>query len=201
VARLLPGLAPQSRIEKSQCDRDSIMPSADAKPLNTTTVSSESSVVTVSSQNAKLLMGLPTREEINLRDTPAEQVACDHFLGKNLDEAEAMFREDPFLYQEDLLWMGPSAFRFYVEAAIQYIRSRASDGDSDTIACFASILDLRLKRDPSAVIPLAETFRSVCAYVIEHWNKFDAESLQADVRPRYIVLQETFKRLSGRANG
>ena len=74
--------------------------------------------------SAKILLGnpglIPTSNEINVYDSLDERSACEHFQGKNLDEAELLFRENSLCYQEDLMWMGPMAFRYYVEAAIRY---------------------------------------------------------------------------------
>jgi hypothetical protein len=43
---------------------------------------------------------LPTREEINVFDSLDERAACDHFLNKTLDEAEALFRENAIYFLE-----------------------------------------------------------------------------------------------------
>ncbi len=90
-------------------------------------------------------MTLPTHQDINVFDSLDERAACEHFLGKNLDEAEALFRENALTYQEDLMFMGASAFRFYVQAAINYIQSEAATGDADMINCFAGLLEHRLE--------------------------------------------------------
>ena len=77
-------------------------------------------------------MKLPTAKEINPCDENLDgRVACKMFLGRSLDEAEALFRENSCYYQEGLMWMGPVAFRFYVTAAIWYIKSAAAAGDSN----------------------------------------------------------------------
>ena len=80
-------------------------------------------------------MSLPTAKEINPYDDLDGQYAEKHFLGKTLDEAEALFRESSITYQEDLMFMGPVAFRFYVQAAINYVESESARGDSDMISC------------------------------------------------------------------
>lgn len=59
-------------------------------------------------------MPLPTRQDINVHDSLDERSACEHFLGKSLLEAETLFRENSLYYQEDLMFMGASAFRFYL---------------------------------------------------------------------------------------
>lgn len=49
-------------------------------------------------------MTLPTCQEINPHDDLDGRTASDHFLGKTLQQAEALFRESPIYYQSDLLW-------------------------------------------------------------------------------------------------
>jgi len=107
--------------------------------------------------NRAAIMRLPTAEEINpIPDDLDGQHAVQHFLGKTLEEAEALFREDSITYQEDLMFMGPSAFRFYVQAAINYIQSEAATGDSDIVNCIAGILESRLEFEPDELVAVAE---------------------------------------------
>jgi hypothetical protein len=64
------------------------------------------------------IMSLPTAREINpIPEDLDGRCAERHFLGKTLDEAEALFRENSLCYQEDLMFMGVSAFRFYGSVA------------------------------------------------------------------------------------
>ena len=56
---------------------------------------------------------LPSQKDINVYDSVDEQSAVKNFLGKDLDEAEALFRERTFIY-EHLMFMGPVAFCLYV---------------------------------------------------------------------------------------
>ncbi len=67
-------------------------------------------------------MKLPTAAEINVYDSLDERYACKNFLGKNLGEAEELFRENALHYSEDLEWMGPVAFRYYIRAYIDTSR-------------------------------------------------------------------------------
>jgi hypothetical protein len=81
-------------------------------------------------------MRLPTAKDISPKfgtdyEGNDERCAREHFLGKSLDEAEALFRQNALFYEEDLLWMGAPAFRYYVPAFIRYIRSEHSRCDPD----------------------------------------------------------------------
>jgi len=138
-------------------------------------------------------MTLPTRWDINVHDSLDERTACEHFLGKSLAEAEALFREASIMYQEDLMFMGASAFRFYVQAAISYIQSEAATGDGDIISCFASILEHRLEYEAEQLRPVAGRLGSICGYILEHYDRFDLRpEIYGDVRPRFQALQQAF---------
>ena len=138
-------------------------------------------------------MRLPTRQDINVHDSLDERTACEHFLGKSLTEAEALFREASITYQEDLMFMGASAFRYYVQAVVSYIQSEAAAGDSAIISCFASILEHRLEYEAEELRPVAERLVSICGYILEHYDRFNlTPEIYGDVRPRFQALQQTF---------
>ena len=140
-------------------------------------------------------MTLPTRQDINIHDSLEERSACEHFLGKSLEQAEELFRENSLYYQEDLMFMGAPAFRFYVQAAISYIHSDAAAGDSDIISCFASILEQRLEFEAQELVSVAPQLGSVCRYIIEHYDRFAlTPEIYCDLRPRYQALEQTFLR-------
>jgi hypothetical protein len=139
-------------------------------------------------------MPLPTRQEICPHDDLDGRVACEHFLGRSLEEAEALFRENSIYYQSDLMWMGAVAFRYYLPAVIQFVRSEAATDDSDFIAHFASTLEFHLEQE---LRPVAGQLAELCGYVVEHWSRFESGSeFYDDVRTRYQTLQQTFSRLA-----
>jgi len=147
-------------------------------------------------------MDLPTRQDINIHDSLDEQTACWHFLGKTLEEAEALFRENPLHYQEDLMYMGPKAFGFYVQAAINDIQSPAADGDSDMVNCFAGTLEYRLKYEGDALRPIADKLASVCRYVLDHYDRFEViPKIYGDLRPRFNALLQGFSSAEESARG
>ena len=141
-------------------------------------------------------MALPTASDINVHDSLDERHACEVFLGKSVEEAEVLFRENALFYQEDLMWMGPVAFRFYVEGVIRYIQSDASLGDSDAVSCFATVLEFRLDRELVELASIADRLASICGYIIEHYDRFDLKSeIYGDVRTRFRTLKQAFSRI------
>jgi hypothetical protein len=67
----------------------------------------------------------------------------DKLLGKNLEEARSLFRENFLVYQEDLLFMGPIAFRYYVRAAIDFLLSDEAGHESDAVNTFCFLIEFR----------------------------------------------------------
>ena len=137
---------------------------------------------------------LPTAKDIN--PTPGnldEEWALQKFLGKNLAQAEELFREASLNRTEDLTHMGPSAFRFYVQAAINYIRSDACVRDSDMINGFAGTLEHRLEWEGAELIPIADPLAFICGYIVEHYDRFEINpDIYGDLRPCYLHLQQAF---------
>jgi hypothetical protein len=138
---------------------------------------------------------LPTAKEINPAEDLDGKCAEKHFLDKTLEQAEALFREAALVYQEDLMFMGPIAFRFYVQAAINYIRSDAAKGDSDIINCFAGILEHRLEFEAEELVPVAPQLASICAYILQRYDRFMlTPEIYGDLHPRFQALEQTFLR-------
>jgi len=139
----------------------------------------------------------PTSQEINPHRDLDGGEACAHFLGKSLEEAEALFRENSIHYQEDLMWMGPVAFRYYLPAVVQYIQRDEAKDESDFIAHLASTFEFRLEHEPQELSPVAEQLVALCGYIMEHWPKFESGAdAYGDVRSRYLSLQQAFSRLT-----
>jgi hypothetical protein len=137
---------------------------------------------------------LPTANEINpTGDSLDGKHAERMFLGKTLEEAEGLFRENSLFYQEDLMFMGPMGFRYYVFAAINYLRSGASEGDSDMASSFAGLLEQRVKFELKELSPIAGDLASICRYMVDNYGKFKvAAHIYGDVRSRYAALEQIF---------
>lgn len=141
------------------------------------------------------VMRPPTREEINVYDSLDEQSAVKHFLGKSIDEAEALFRED-CCYTEDLMWMGPVAFRYYINAAIQYVRSDAAARDANMVFGLAIALEFRIEYEPHELAPISLPLAEICAYVVDHSSKFELSAYEEDLPARFVALRDKFSAMS-----
>ncbi len=168
-------------------------------------------------------MKLPTASEINpIPEDLDGQHAVKNFLGKSLDEAEALLRESHLRYSEDLMFMGPIAFRYYIPAEISYIRSELPNAHPPTLFGFAGILGQWLEFQPDELIPVAKELAEICGDVLERYARFDElsgvikdiETLvpgwpfdpslnlgevlnkSVDIRVQFRMLREAFSRMA-----
>lgn len=90
---------------------------------------------------------LPSESDFIVHGDLDERDACAHFLGKTLEEAEALFRESSVGAAQDSMWMGPVAFEYYLPAALAYLRSPESAEDSDILNALYGTLAFRIEND------------------------------------------------------
>lgn len=137
-------------------------------------------------------MNIPVKSEIDVHGSADEAVACKNFLGKTVAEAEALFQAASMTHQEDLMWMGPRAFAYYLPAALAYLRSEASAGDDSFVDALHNIFVFRLD-EPEFALALG-TVRDIQAYVIANIGKFAVDGdIYGDLLGRYQDLQSRLK--------
>jgi hypothetical protein len=144
-------------------------------------------------------MTVPSERDINPGDSPDEISAAKHFLGKTVEEAEELFRENSFTYQEDLMWMGPRAFHYYIQSAINYVKSEHAAGDDQFIDCLHMIV--RFRSEDEGLQSLAtDAVLDLIDYVIDNYDKFDVDAgVFGDVREKFRTLKSEL--LSARGGG
>jgi hypothetical protein len=132
---------------------------------------------------------LPTEQEINVFDSLDERSAVKNFLGKDLDQAQSLFRENFFRYQEDLMCMGPIAFRFYVVAALAHLLSAQADHDLDEARSFCSLIEFRLDYEPAEIAPVGSIIREAILRILDDFERYGTEiNFTGDFAGRYRAL-------------
>jgi len=138
------------------------------------------------SQRKNEFVNIPTPEQINPFGDLDGNHAEKNFLGKSIEEAEALFKESSLYYQEDLFWMGPKAFCFYLPAVYRYLQSKDSEEDCDILNCLAGTLDSRLKDDGSQIADAFPAMLDLCSYVLENYEKFGVDrTIYGDLKIKY----------------
>ena len=137
-------------------------------------------------------MKLPTKDEINVYNSLDEITACEHFLNKTLEEAEFLFRESSLAYGQDLVWMGPKAFDFYLQAVINYLQSEYSAADNDIVNCLTSVIEYRLQEEGFSLV--RDKVNTIIDYVIANYDKFEVDTnIYGDLLEKYRQLHNQLK--------
>ena len=137
-------------------------------------------------------MRLPTKDELNIYNSLDEITASKHFYNKTLNEAEALFRENSLSYGQDLMWMGPRAFNFYLQAATNYLQSDYSAGDSDIVNCLYSVVEYRWKE--KEFLLAIDGVNTMIDYVIDNYDKFEVDNtIYGDLLAIYRRIQGQLK--------
>ena len=132
---------------------------------------------------------LPTLADINVHNSLDERSAAEHFFDKDLLQAEALFRENFLYYQEDLMWMGPRAFCFYVDAAIAYLLNPAASGDSDAIHCFCGVVEFQLENHRAAIVSANGRLHAAVRVILDDFTRYDCDpQIYGDLASRYERL-------------
>lgn len=119
-------------------------------------------------------MQRPSEQEINPNQLPTiRDSAVQHFLGKSVDEAESMFRQESNFYDDDLLWMGPIAFQYYIPAACRYVVSQLPESSPGTLSKFMTLLLFRRLMEPETVKPVAADLIASCSEILTHSSQID----------------------------
>lgn len=138
--------------------------------------------------------GIPTRREINVYDCLDGRRAERNFYGKDLKQAEAMFRDNLFGYAEDLMWMGPVAFCYYIEAAAAYLLDPTAVVDSDDLRAFCSAVEFQVEHYSAAIEParprLLEVVRHFRGNPAAFRGEFDSDDEVDELGRRYRDLEQ-----------
>jgi hypothetical protein len=128
----------------------------------------------------------------NPADSPDQFGAWKNLGGKTLEEVCEMMLAEPHAYQEDFMWMGAGAFRFYFPAIDRYLRSDLSPA-VEFVGTEAWILSACIKmhfdchEDMSG---LHNQIISLCDYVCAHPAHFDSDiERQNEISARWAELR------------
>ncbi|MEM8496062.1 MAG: hypothetical protein AAF663_11830 [Planctomycetota bacterium] len=137
---------------------------------------------------------IPSANDIGSASCLDEASALRNFLGKSHDQAVALFQDNFLYYQEDLMWMRPAGFGFYIYAAVEYLVSADADDDSDAANTFVALIEWWLDEDPEAIAPVRGLLRDACLEVISEFPRFNAEpDIYGNLKNRYILALQQLK--------
>ncbi len=142
-------------------------------------------------------MSLPTASDINPHDDLDGRCAQDHFLGKSVRDAVELFATNGGAV-EDLMWMGPRAFVFYVPSALLYLESDVAAGGDDwgVVDALPETIAFRLDHEATTICEAWPTIERLCTYVLAHSGRLcRASEDRAGLEAKYRALRDRIGRL------
>ncbi|WP_459556122.1 hypothetical protein [Lacunimicrobium album] len=128
---------------------------------------------------------LPTEEEINpIPEDLDGQKAVKHFLGKTRQQICDEIAEGYLYHTEDLMFMGPDAFCYYLPAAVNFVLSEKSLGDSDIVNGLTGTIKFRLEYGRDEIQNAFPEIIRFAKHALEHYDEFDlTPDIYSDLRP------------------
>ena len=120
--------------------------------------------------------GPPSRREIN--PCPGDldgDYAEKNWLGKSINDGVEMLRTNALHYGEDFMYMGPTAFAYYMESAVRYALSQESSEDSDFASAFFDRIEFRFSEDAKAMACAREVCCELAGVIIQEYAIFDID--------------------------
>ena len=68
--------------------------------------------------------------------------------------------------------MGPTAYCYYAQAAIAYLKSHKARRDSEMLVTFVQALDFHLEYNPAQLAPIKRRLQDFFWYINISWEKF-----------------------------
>lgn len=140
---------------------------------------------------------IPTLEDISPTKglNLDEKVAIEHFLGKSVNAAQALFSENSLYYSGDLMWMGPKAFAYYFPAFAAYLRSESAKDDSDALNALADMITFRSEHEPDVMKAMREVLTNCIDSCLSDYAKFDVdEKIYGKLRSKLAELKVKLQR-------
>lgn len=98
----------------------------------------------------------------------------EHFLGKTQEEARRMFPARSSAYSEDFMWMAADGLRYYLPAALAYLKSEECKDDWEF--CHGLLCSLSMQVDwRKTERDIVLLIKDVATYADAHRGKFRIE--------------------------
>jgi hypothetical protein len=126
-----------------------------------------------------------------------EQYARDKFAGKSFEEAVQMFEENVLTRSEDVSYMPPVPFRYYMlafKAWVLLVVEKAEDVFSDApdaASSFLRLIELMLEHAPDSIGPIMPELLPAVDFVEANQERYDADKdIYGDFRERAQRIRE-----------
>jgi hypothetical protein len=116
-----------------------------------------------------------------------QKSAHEIFAGRSAADVRPLFQENVIERTDELRFMPPVPFRYYMLAFKDYVVADAvrQDEASDAANCFLGMVAEKLENDPASIAPIVGDLLAAVDYVADNQAAFDAPvDIYGDFRAR-----------------
>jgi len=134
---------------------------------------------------------LPTKKDFDPGNGCLDaQHAWKQFGGLDLEQAYTKFCENAQFYQEDFMFMGPKAFRFYFPVVDRFLRREREPWEFDDSQAWILGKAIRLQLEQCKDDSLLKAIGELCQYVRAHLSTFATDgSEQQEIKAAWLEVE------------
>ncbi|MBI5801350.1 MAG: hypothetical protein HZA92_11605 [Verrucomicrobia bacterium] len=118
------------------------------------------------------------------------QHAWKQFGGLDLEQAHEKLCENPLNYQEDFMFMGPKAFKFYFPVVDRFLRREREPWEFDDSQAWILGKAMRLQLERRNDDELLKSIGDLCQHVRTHLSKYATdENEQAEIGAAWLEVE------------
>ncbi|MEM7222216.1 MAG: hypothetical protein AAF495_04515 [Pseudomonadota bacterium] len=97
------------------------------------------------------------------------------FFGKSIEEAIPKIQGNPIERADEIRFMPPVPFRYYILALRDYLLSEQSRGDFDAPGCYLRLIEEKLRDEPEKILPVMQHLEDSIERVAKAQAFYDAD--------------------------
>ncbi len=122
------------------------------------------------------------------------QYARKVYFGKSREEAMELFPNNPLTTVDEIRWMPPEPFRYYLSAFAAYLSRKETLKDimaSDAASSFLNLVAEKLTEVPQIIAPVLPEILPVAEYVAQNQDLFEADvDIYGNFQEKYEQIRE-----------
>jgi hypothetical protein len=135
-------------------------------------------------------MDIPSREDWGEVEQDLDtEYAFKTFFGKTIVEAVPLIKGNPIERADEIRFMPPVPFRYYILAYRDYLLSEDSIGDPDAASCYIRLIAEKISGEPHTIGPVLPSLIESVQKVVQNQSFYDAdEEIYGDFRQMSEVI-------------
>ncbi len=119
------------------------------------------------------------------------KAAYHRFAGKQFDALLDEYHNNPIEMTDELRFMPKVPFQYYIISFKHYVCSELSKNDSDAASCYLRLIEEKLEKQPSYILPIMDKLLDSVKHVANNQNYYDAD---IDIYGDFILILKNIEK-------